>query len=151
MRTSVHSHIRKMEGDSYSKTWIQRWFHSNKPNKIIRSKKQPSGCIPFVAQVPRDWIITTGDFSGPNCQLDDKTTYHLQSLGYLTYSYPSTVQCSALPEADISHMSLTRHWSQSVPPYSALILSLIHISEPTRLLSISYAVFCLKKKKNNLN
>eukprot|EP00658_Telonema_sp_P-2_P056410 TRINITY_DN44864_c0_g1_i1.p1 TRINITY_DN44864_c0_g1~~TRINITY_DN44864_c0_g1_i1.p1 ORF type:complete len:139 (-),score=29.77 TRINITY_DN44864_c0_g1_i1:16-432(-) len=28
-------------------------------------------------------------------------------------------------------------------------LSLIHISEPTRLLSISYAVFCLKKKKIN--
>ena len=28
-------------------------------------------------------------------------------------------------------------------------LSLIHISEPTRLLSISYAVFCLKKKKYN--
>src|SRR5674536_37445 len=26
-------------------------------------------------------------------------------------------------------------------------LSLIHISEPTRLLSISYAVFCLKQKK----
>eukprot|EP00658_Telonema_sp_P-2_P084828 TRINITY_DN9523_c0_g1_i1.p1 TRINITY_DN9523_c0_g1~~TRINITY_DN9523_c0_g1_i1.p1 ORF type:complete len:223 (-),score=47.25 TRINITY_DN9523_c0_g1_i1:94-762(-) len=31
--------------------------------------------------------------------------------------------------------------------HTALILSLIHISEPTRLLSISYAVFCLKKKK----
>eukprot|EP00658_Telonema_sp_P-2_P024288 TRINITY_DN19756_c0_g3_i23.p1 TRINITY_DN19756_c0_g3~~TRINITY_DN19756_c0_g3_i23.p1 ORF type:complete len:304 (-),score=113.84 TRINITY_DN19756_c0_g3_i23:59-970(-) len=30
---------------------------------------------------------------------------------------------------------------------SVLDLSLIHISEPTRLLSISYAVFCLKKKK----
>ena len=30
-------------------------------------------------------------------------------------------------------------------------LSLIHISEPTRLLSISYAVFCLKKKKKNSN
>eukprot|EP00658_Telonema_sp_P-2_P042590 TRINITY_DN30603_c0_g1_i1.p1 TRINITY_DN30603_c0_g1~~TRINITY_DN30603_c0_g1_i1.p1 ORF type:complete len:121 (-),score=17.64 TRINITY_DN30603_c0_g1_i1:6-368(-) len=28
-------------------------------------------------------------------------------------------------------------------------LSLIHISEPTRLLSISYAVFCLKKKTNS--
>ena len=28
----------------------------------------------------------------------------------------------------------------------SLSLSLIHISEPTRLLSISYAVFCLKKK-----
>src|SRR5678815_2109628 len=30
---------------------------------------------------------------------------------------------------------------------ASLLLSLIHISEPTRLLSISYAVFCLKKKK----
>src|SRR5665254_21710 len=29
-------------------------------------------------------------------------------------------------------------------------LSLIHISEPTRLLSISYAVFCLKKTKTAL-
>ena len=28
-----------------------------------------------------------------------------------------------------------------------VILSLIHISEPTRLGMISYAVFCLKKKK----
>src|SRR5660398_197085 len=31
-------------------------------------------------------------------------------------------------------------------PYSARLLSLIHISEPTRLRRISYAVFCLKKK-----
>ena len=29
-----------------------------------------------------------------------------------------------------------------------VFLSLIHISEPTRLGMISYAVFCLKKKKN---
>src|SRR5674476_1479173 len=28
------------------------------------------------------------------------------------------------------------------------IISLIHISEPTRQAEISYAVFCLKKKKN---
>src|SRR5450756_2728365 len=31
------------------------------------------------------------------------------------------------------------------------ILSLIHISEPTRLGMISYAVFCLKKKKTKKN
>ena len=31
--------------------------------------------------------------------------------------------------------------------YPGQILSLIHISEPTRLGMISYAVFCLKKKK----
>src|SRR5678816_1017257 len=30
-------------------------------------------------------------------------------------------------------------------------LSLIHISEPTRLLSSSYAVFCLKKKNCKFN
>eukprot|EP00658_Telonema_sp_P-2_P042479 TRINITY_DN30500_c0_g1_i3.p1 TRINITY_DN30500_c0_g1~~TRINITY_DN30500_c0_g1_i3.p1 ORF type:complete len:166 (-),score=22.68 TRINITY_DN30500_c0_g1_i3:9-506(-) len=35
----------------------------------------------------------------------------------------------------------------SVHRSDVLPLSLIHISEPTRLLSISYAVFCLKKKK----
>src|SRR5665254_22877 len=34
---------------------------------------------------------------------------------------------------------------------AATRLSLIHISEPTRLLSISYAVFCLKKKKKKKN
>ena len=33
-----------------------------------------------------------------------------------------------------------------VPDSAARTLSLIHISEPTRLLSISYAVFCLKQK-----
>src|SRR5678815_868595 len=33
-------------------------------------------------------------------------------------------------------------WARTPP---AKRLSLIHISEPTRLLSISYAVFCLKK------
>src|SRR5450756_2452190 len=32
---------------------------------------------------------------------------------------------------------------------ATLLLSLIHISEPTRLGMISYAVFCLKKKKTN--
>ena len=31
-----------------------------------------------------------------------------------------------------------------------LELSLIHISEPTRQEAISYAVFCLKKKKKNV-
>eukprot|EP00658_Telonema_sp_P-2_P008212 TRINITY_DN1307_c0_g1_i2.p1 TRINITY_DN1307_c0_g1~~TRINITY_DN1307_c0_g1_i2.p1 ORF type:complete len:107 (+),score=43.03 TRINITY_DN1307_c0_g1_i2:133-453(+) len=36
---------------------------------------------------------------------------------------------------------------QRVPGLLEIELSLIHISEPTRLLSISYAVFCLKKKK----
>ena len=36
----------------------------------------------------------------------------------------------------------------SVEPEEGRRLSLIHISEPTRQAEISYAVFCLKKKKN---
>src|SRR5659263_708895 len=35
-------------------------------------------------------------------------------------------------------------------PFRAQLLSLIHISEPTRLGMISYAVFCLKKKKTDV-
>src|SRR5674536_328456 len=40
------------------------------------------------------------------------------------------------------HVPADVHYGRAPRP-----LSLIHISEPTRLLSISYAVFCLKKKK----
>ena len=35
--------------------------------------------------------------------------------------------------------------------YALVSLSLIHISEPTRQAEISYAVFCLKKKKKTKN
>ena len=34
--------------------------------------------------------------------------------------------------------------------FTVVLLSLIHISEPTRLGMISYAVFCLKKKTDRL-
>ena len=42
--------------------------------------------------------------------------------------------------------AITMHKSQG----QTLDLSLIHISEPTRLGMISYAVFCLKKKTDRL-
>src|SRR5665647_2297565 len=40
------------------------------------------------------------------------------------------------------------HMKEFLPLWILYILSLIHISEPTRRTPISYAVFCLKKKKN---
>src|SRR5674536_398770 len=46
----------------------------------------------------------------------------------------------------LAHNVHRRHLTASQRAMVAA-LSLIHISEPTRLLSISYAVFCLKKKK----
>eukprot|EP00658_Telonema_sp_P-2_P046962 TRINITY_DN35387_c0_g1_i1.p1 TRINITY_DN35387_c0_g1~~TRINITY_DN35387_c0_g1_i1.p1 ORF type:complete len:171 (-),score=32.23 TRINITY_DN35387_c0_g1_i1:35-547(-) len=57
-----------------------------------------------------------------------------------------------LEEAGACKANLSLVWDLNDPmhPKYILELSLIHISEPTRLLSISYAVFCLKKKKNTL-
>ena len=48
------------------------------------------------------------------------------------------------PEAELRRQVLDALIDERV----IITLSLIHISEPTRLLSISYAVFCLKKKIN---
>eukprot|EP00658_Telonema_sp_P-2_P082843 TRINITY_DN8831_c0_g1_i5.p1 TRINITY_DN8831_c0_g1~~TRINITY_DN8831_c0_g1_i5.p1 ORF type:complete len:748 (-),score=93.33 TRINITY_DN8831_c0_g1_i5:110-2353(-) len=47
----------------------------------------------------------------------------------------------------VSGEGTTSGSTQTVVTQPYISLSLIHISEPTRLLSISYAVFCLKKKK----
>src|SRR5678815_5971480 len=41
-------------------------------------------------------------------------------------------------------------WAFAIVFVVVYALSLIHISEPTRLLSISYADFCLKKKKKKI-
>eukprot|EP00831_Metopus_contortus_P008070 TRINITY_DN13102_c0_g1_i1.p2 TRINITY_DN13102_c0_g1~~TRINITY_DN13102_c0_g1_i1.p2 ORF type:complete len:103 (-),score=35.91 TRINITY_DN13102_c0_g1_i1:29-337(-) len=53
---------------------------------------------------------------------------------------------------DVPMIDTTSHGLISRGPHPQLqILSLIHISEPTRPLYISYAVFCLKKKKTKNN
>ena len=54
------------------------------------------------------------------------------------------------PAISIDQKSASRNPRSTVGTVTEVydyLLSLIHISEPTRLLSISYAVFCLKKKK----
>src|SRR5450756_1288045 len=48
--------------------------------------------------------------------------------------------CGLLPDGSEPLRTVGRHPDE-------VALSLIHISEPTRLGMISYAVFCLKKKK----
>src|SRR5678816_2834617 len=88
--------------------------------------------------------------------LDLYTDYLISSCGLAT-----ATSMSAVLDNQISHDRVTRLlrsnyitsrrlWSEVKPMCreieqddAVLILSLIHISEPTRLLSISYAVFCL--------
>src|SRR5660398_308468 len=47
----------------------------------------------------------------------------------------------------VPRLATTRILCTSIYECRTYSLSLIHISEPTRLRRISYAVFCLKKKK----
>ena len=47
-------------------------------------------------------------------------------------------------DRDLTQKEVAQYLGTTQQVYS---LSLIHISEPTRLGMISYAVFCLKKKK----
>src|SRR5678815_1162954 len=64
-------------------------------------------------------------------------------------SYPPTAGSSAMRQACAGWIQrrygLTLDAGAQILPVNGSRLSLIHISEPTRLLSISYAVFCLKK------
>eukprot|EP00658_Telonema_sp_P-2_P069943 TRINITY_DN5947_c0_g2_i1.p1 TRINITY_DN5947_c0_g2~~TRINITY_DN5947_c0_g2_i1.p1 ORF type:complete len:103 (-),score=14.23 TRINITY_DN5947_c0_g2_i1:39-347(-) len=57
---------------------------------------------------------------------------------------PNRVHAQHLPRLNVG---LLGHFEHPHLEEHVRDLSLIHISEPTRLLSISYAVFCLKKKK----
>eukprot|EP00825_Cyclidium_porcatum_P029674 TRINITY_DN3161_c0_g1_i5.p2 TRINITY_DN3161_c0_g1~~TRINITY_DN3161_c0_g1_i5.p2 ORF type:complete len:137 (-),score=21.89 TRINITY_DN3161_c0_g1_i5:21-431(-) len=50
-------------------------------------------------------------------------------------------------QLDADSLAETAHSSSNQCNSRPMYLSLIHISEPTRLGMISYAVFCLKKKK----
>ena len=78
------------------------------------------------------------------------------AVGHWTDAAARTgVTVVVLPEGSIGSAEVrggapaTREFDVLAPTATVqrLDLSLIHISEPTRLLSISYAVFCLKKKK----
>src|SRR5665648_474560 len=60
-----------------------------------------------------------------------KQTFHISPIYYILWC------CSAKRNNHMDHSVCIR------------ILSLIHISEPTRLGMISYAVFCLKKKNKH--
>eukprot|EP00828_Plagiopyla_frontata_P040579 TRINITY_DN5539_c0_g2_i1.p1 TRINITY_DN5539_c0_g2~~TRINITY_DN5539_c0_g2_i1.p1 ORF type:complete len:386 (+),score=58.19 TRINITY_DN5539_c0_g2_i1:214-1371(+) len=86
-------------------------------------------------------------------------TYYKKELGNCLYYQIGTVngefgECSLnLRIPNIYQFSVPSEivdWCTEDVPYSAYYyqLSLIHISEPTRQAEISYAVFCLKKKKN---
>eukprot|EP00658_Telonema_sp_P-2_P063789 TRINITY_DN5258_c0_g1_i1.p2 TRINITY_DN5258_c0_g1~~TRINITY_DN5258_c0_g1_i1.p2 ORF type:complete len:105 (-),score=6.73 TRINITY_DN5258_c0_g1_i1:60-374(-) len=73
---------------------------------------------------------------------------------FVTTNNPLAILLANMPIYTYLYTRLPSHSKLPISPFTITILgiinlSLIHISEPTRLLSISYAVFCLKKKKKN--
>ena len=67
-------------------------------------------------------------------------------MGNLTMSRRTFVKTAAITGAAAAAFGASTHTALAEETYS---LSLIHISEPTRQAEISYAVFCLKKKKKH--
>ena len=64
--------------------------------------------------------------------------------GYLEHDWTATAGDFVYETPGEGHTLVAYEHEQ---PMRAFFLSLIHISEPTRQAEISYAVFCLKKKK----
>ena len=67
------------------------------------------------------------------------------SINYSGERYKQSIPVSSDPASSLNRLSMLvdKHPIDTTDGY----LSLIHISEPTRRTPISYAVFCLKKKK----
>src|SRR5450756_2907312 len=103
----------------------ERLFQPGLEGKPVVVLSNNDGCVVSRSQEAKDLGIK---MAVPWFQLKDIAKRH----GIIAFSSNYTLY------ADISNrvMRLLSQW-----------LSLIHISEPTRLGMISYAVFCLKKKK----
>ena len=99
------------------------------------------------------------------CMIVDWTNIEVMSISGIKIDMPTEAMISIFTDNDLTHIGEDQfeinliacllNQIYVVPPpippprYNDMpqCLSLIHISEPTRRYAISYAVFCLKKKK----
>src|SRR5674536_166734 len=87
-------------------------------------------------------VVTNGDLKHGKQYVIKALSIDQENIWYLTMLAGFYYQEKNLDSAIIYYEKAVKYF-----PEKENLLSLIHISEPTRLLSISYAVFCLKKKK----
>ena len=100
----------------------------------------------FIVRYPRVFLwLAVVFFCFLSCVLLFLLVWH--RLGWI-----SIILLSVLTACGVYVLLLALVWrikvfAEYIVTYSVFGLSLIHISEPTRQAEISYAVFCLKKKK----
>src|SRR5674536_302333 len=99
---------------------------------VSPSPTRLKSCAGSSGETVRPSVTANSDTSGPARYCS--TTTRGRRAACASAASRSVVTTTPLPAASPSS-------------FTTYGLSLIHISEPTRLLSISYAVFCLKKKK----
>src|SRR5678815_4732029 len=108
----------------------------------------PEGMVGGTPATPKDQragipeTIPGGGISPPVVHLEAERPRLLTS-GRSTRGYSLVLNTS---NTRAPYFFAVKVFFSAVPCICNNVLSLIHISEPTRLLSISYAVFCLKKK-----
>src|SRR5678815_4241658 len=106
--------------------------------------------------VPNDVFLVEVDEADPLDVLDDLQRFHEPRLPWMWQvdlcDVTSDDRLGTESETGQEHLHLLGRGVLCLveDDEGVVQLSLIHISEPTRLLSISYAVFCLKKKKKKI-
>eukprot|EP00658_Telonema_sp_P-2_P002617 TRINITY_DN10983_c0_g2_i3.p1 TRINITY_DN10983_c0_g2~~TRINITY_DN10983_c0_g2_i3.p1 ORF type:complete len:370 (+),score=122.38 TRINITY_DN10983_c0_g2_i3:250-1359(+) len=117
----------------------------NQIKAVVEHKKEQAAAEieQLLAQVPR-MSAEVSDMAEGECINELEYLKSLAALGTMSSQAQAALEEKIESKAaELRDMRAARQLEQD--------LSLIHISEPTRLLSISYAVFCLKKKKKNKN
>eukprot|EP00658_Telonema_sp_P-2_P033168 TRINITY_DN24404_c0_g1_i2.p1 TRINITY_DN24404_c0_g1~~TRINITY_DN24404_c0_g1_i2.p1 ORF type:complete len:239 (-),score=37.84 TRINITY_DN24404_c0_g1_i2:65-781(-) len=144
-------------------TWFVRKIDGNPPVAVLdpRQGNGNIGALP-TSVVPRDWYRAHHLAREPKYSIrldgrmveikEDPAAASTSSGGGASAGTPGLPMASTSIRFPSSNPSSPLHGGREPPSPTTLAratfsLSLIHISEPTRLLSISYAVFCLKKKK----
>src|SRR5659263_723984 len=129
----VAEHIRKsLENMGHSVTSV-----ASSGEKAIKDAKDKTPDLVLMD------IVLDGELDGI------ETAKLIRSL----FNIPVVFLTAYSDEKILERAKITEPFGYLIKPFNDtdLRLSLIHISEPTRLGMISYAVFCLKKKKKQNN
>eukprot|EP00658_Telonema_sp_P-2_P056941 TRINITY_DN45405_c0_g1_i1.p1 TRINITY_DN45405_c0_g1~~TRINITY_DN45405_c0_g1_i1.p1 ORF type:complete len:316 (-),score=72.24 TRINITY_DN45405_c0_g1_i1:82-1029(-) len=123
------------------------------------SRKPNRSAFDLLRQAPKAKAVATGEAPGSPGKHQSNANPNLNGDDLPGRDKSSTERAQKRGAGEQLQGTTPKQSKHKVNPFTAMMmkpakqrasapeLSLIHISEPTRLLSISYAVFCLKKKK----